>query len=283
MKKTFQYESFDIQYSDIGEGLPVILLHGFGEDSRIWNHQAEHLSSHCRLIIPDLPASGASLPLKQGNDSILKGLPASIDSLAEAIYALTKHENLASFILLGHSMGGYISLAIAEKYGDHLMGLGLIHSTAFADNEDKKNTRRKAIDFIQKNGGYNFLQTAIPGLFGQAFNEKQPNIVNSLIEQFNPANAKKDVVDAALIAYYSAMLNRPDRTIVLKSSKVPVLFIIGTEDKAVPMADTLQQVSLPETSYVHILQQTGHMGMLEAPALVNEHLMNFINNIKHST
>jgi pimeloyl-ACP methyl ester carboxylesterase len=281
MKKNFQHRSFNISYADTGSGIPVILLHGFGEDSRVWSNQVESLSSHCRLIIPDLPASGDSLPLKEpALETILNGLPASIDEMAEAIYALTKHENIGSFILLGHSMGGYISLALAEKYSSSLLGLGLIHSTAFADSEEKKSTRNKAIDFIQKNDGYTFLQTAIPGLFSQAFNEKQPAIVNSLIEQFNPSVKKKVIVDAALEAYYRAMINRPDRTEILKSSKVPVLFIIGTEDKAVPMDDVLRQVALPEKSYVHILQNTGHMGMLEATPLLNEYLLNFINDIK---
>ena len=68
----------------------------------------------------------------------------------------------------------------------------------------------------------------------------------------------------ALQQYYTAMMNRPDRSFVLTTSCLPVLFIIGSEDIAAPMSDVLQQVHLPEKSYVHILENTGHMGMLEA-------------------
>src|SRR4249919_710058 len=106
MQKTFFYQSFNISYSDIGEGIPVVLLHGFGEDSRVWQEQVEYLNEHCRLIIPDLPGSGDSMPI--GPDiieQISSGLPASIDRMAEAIAALTAHEDLGHFILIGHSMG----------------------------------------------------------------------------------------------------------------------------------------------------------------------------------
>lgn len=283
MEKTFQYKQFNIRYSDTGEGVPVVLLHGFGEDSRVWNQQSTFLEPHCRLIIPDLPASGGSLPIGPDVEhQITSGIPSSIDKMAEAVAALVAHENIELFVLLGHSMGGYITLALAEKHPEKLMGFGLIHSTAFADDEEKKANRRKGIEFVRKNGGYAFLQTAIPGLFSQSFKEKQPGAVAAQIRQFDPSITNKAVVDAAVIAYYEAMIARPGRTSVLESSKMPVLFIIGTEDKAVPMEDTLMQVPLPAISYMHILENTGHMSMLESTGVLNKHLLNFVNDLKQT-
>jgi pimeloyl-ACP methyl ester carboxylesterase len=278
MEKTFYYQQFAIQYSDGGTGIPVFLIHGFGEDSQIFNHQAAFLREHCRLIIPDLPGTRQSQPIGPNfNDQILHGLPASIDALADTIAALAEHLSVEKYILLGHSMGGYITLALAEKHPEKLFAFGLIHSSAFADTEDKKTTRRKGIEFIGKQGGFAFLQTAIPGLFFRSFKEKHPGQIAALIEQFNPQKTGRTTLDATLTAYYEAMIARPDRTDVLRSSKVPVLFIIGTEDKAVPMDDMLQQSHLPQVAYVHIHANTAHMSMLEDADSLGNELLNFIN------
>lgn len=277
MERTFYHHSFAIHYTDAGNGFPVLLLHGFGEDSRIFEQQAAFLRPHCRLIIPDLPGSGNSMPI--GPDFIEQtknGIPSSIDEITESMAALMQSLQIDKYILLGHSMGGYITLAMAEKYGDRLAAFGLIHSTAFADSEEKKQTRRKGIEFIQNHGGFAFLQTSIPGLFTTAFKEQQPGQVAALIEEFNPEKTGRTTLDAALIAYYEAMIARPDRTEVLKSSRIPVLFIIGTEDKTAPMNDLLQQAHLPATAHVHILENTAHMSMMENPSLLNEYLLKFI-------
>jgi pimeloyl-ACP methyl ester carboxylesterase len=73
------------------------------------------------------------------------------------------------------------------------------------------------------------------------------------------------------------MMKRPDRTHVLKNSTVPILFVIGTEDVAAPLNDVLKQVHLSEISYIHILENTGHMGMWESADILNEYLEEFVN------
>src|SRR5687768_2464498 len=128
MEKIFEYETVAIHYLSEGEGIPVVLLHGFGEDRRVFENQIAFLKDHCRLIVPDLPGSGKS--------GVLNGEEVSMISYADCVHALLQHEKIARCILLGHSMGGYITLAFAKKYGEELMGFGLLHSTAFADNEE---------------------------------------------------------------------------------------------------------------------------------------------------
>jgi pimeloyl-ACP methyl ester carboxylesterase len=279
MEKTFYYKSFGISYTDTGQGTPVLLIHGFGEDSRIFDEQANFLRPHCRLIIPDLPASGNSAPIGPDfTQQVSRGLPSSIDLMAEAMAALMNSLGIDHYILLGHSMGGYISLAIAEKHGNNLLALELIHSTAYPDSEEKKAGRRSGIEAITQKGGFAFLQTAIPGLFTESFKKEQPGRVASLIEQFNPAKTGKTTLDSMLIAYYEAMIARPDRTHVLSSSNVPVLFIIGTEDKAVSMDDELKQVHLPSTSVVHIHENTAHMSMMENSDSLSGQLLKFIRD-----
>jgi len=173
--------------------------------------------------------------------------------------------------MLGHSMGGYITLAFAEKYGSMLDAFGLINSTAFADSLEKKQIRAKAIDTIEAYGVMPFLKTTIPGLFSKTFKEQEPGRVEALIAS-GASFTKK-----ALQQYYLAMMNRPDRTAVLVSNPLPILFVMGTEDAPAPMNDVLQQTKLPDKSYIHVLRGVGHMSMWEAPTVLNDHLLAFIN------
>lgn len=259
---SFLYQQQPIFYRNIGNGKTVLLLHGFGEDSRVYDALLPHLPAGYRYILPDLPGSGTS-PLQPRISN-------SIDAMATAMLALMQAIPASPFTVLGHSMGGYIALAMMEQQPAAINGLGLIHSTAYADSETKKDIRRKAIAFIQENGAAAFLKTAIPGLFAPSFVEKSAPVVADLVAKGNDFSA------AALQAYYEAMIARPDRTEVLRRSQVPILFLIGDEDKAVPIQDVLQQVYLPEQSMVHIMRGIGHMGMLEDTKATANHLASFL-------
>lgn len=286
MIKTCNWPGGTVHYKIYGKGEPVVLLHGFGEESSIWNRQVEVLQNHCQLIVPDLPGTGSSRWNEvNGQSSIVNEeqhtgspftidhsrLTPSIDSLADSIQHLLLQENIQSCYLLGHSMGGYITLAFAERYPSMLKGFGLIHSTAFADSEEKKKNRQRGIDLMEQYGGFSFLKTTIPNLFGEAFKKTNPEAVEQLIEQ------SADFSTPALQAYYHAMMTRPDRTHVLKSNPLPVLFVLGTEDIAAPLNDVLQQTHLPLISYIHILDGVGHMGMWESTERLNELLIAFIH------
>ena len=266
MQKTFDYKDATISYELTGNGLPVVvLLHGFGEDSGIWAEQINFLQNHCTLIIPDLPGTGSSSFKDAQNAS-------SIECYAAIIADLLKHENITSCVLLGHSMGGYITLAYAEKYTSTLKGFGLIHSTAFADSEEKKQTRQKGIAIMEEYGGYAFLKNTTPNLFSARYKMQYPEKVEELIEKGKAFSVK------SLQDYYKAMMSRPDRIQVLKESDVPVLFIIGTDDVAAPIQDVLQQTHLPKISFINILKETGHIGMWESSDKVNEAILEFINH-----
>lgn len=259
---------YSLQYRIIGKGQPVFLIHGYGEDSRIWNHQIESLSSICQLIVLDLPGSGQSVLTPKG---MVEWLPVlSMDELAECIHEIVHAEDLPPAILLGHSMGGYISLAFAKHYPNHLKALGLVHSTAIADSAEKKSVRLKSMEFIKENGGYALFKTTMVNLFGEAFRSAHPEIISELVE------ATKAFDAAVLIAYTRAMMHRPDRTDLLRYLQKPVLFIAGPEDIAAPLADLKQQATIPNQSYLTVMEGVGHMGMIEWPAELNRHLFEFI-------
>ena len=271
-EKSFQYKGSNIYYKTIGQGKPVLLLHGFGEDGTVWERQVQALQNNYRLIIPDIPGSGKSELVVNAN----------IETYAEIIKELINIEHSQVTLpgkdfelisLIGHSMGGYIALAFAEKYPQYLNSLGLFHSSAFADADEKKATRKKAIEFIQEKGAVAFLKTRIPGWFNETFEAENKPVILSLI------NKATNFTEAALIQYYEAMIARPDRVHVLKNFTKPVLFIIGEHDKAVPLQSSLEQCYIPAISHVHILENSAHMGMYEETSKVNSVLNNFLAQV----
>lgn len=257
--KQIKYNGKALAYNVAGSGPVVVLVHGFGEDGSIWHHQVESLQSTFTVIIPHLPGSGGS-HLQENM---------RIEALAESVNAILQAEGVTSCVMIGHSMGGYVTLAFAEQYKKVLKGFGLFHSTAFADNDEKKTTRQKGIEFIKQHGAQAFLKTTLPNLYSPATKQTDP----ALIEQ--QLAAVSYFSDAALINYYQAMMARPDRTHVLQTD-LPVLFVLGQHDTAVPPADSWKQAHLPQKSYIHMLYDTAHMGMVEEAektnALLNEYL-----------
>lgn len=247
-------------YRTGGAGPAVVLLHGFGEDGTVWENQVGALQRDFRLIVPDLPGSG-------GSETIAD---MSMEGLAENVYALLQQLGVDEYAMIGHSMGGYVTLAFAEKRGERLNGFGLFHSTAYADSEEKKKTREKGIEFINQHGAAAFLETSIPNLFSEITKKEKPHVLQKLLEKAHNFSG------AALVFYYRSMMQRPSRTAVLEKASVPVLFIFGRYDSAVPLQDGLQQCHLPELAHVHILEQSGHMGMLEEPEKATDALMDFL-------
>ncbi|GAA0523611.1 alpha/beta fold hydrolase [Chitinophaga japonensis] len=249
-------------YQVNGEGAPLLLIHGFPENGAIWEHQQNKLQERYRVITPDLPGSGNS-PLTY---------PLSIESMADFVHAIVLAEGIDKVVIAGHSMGGYVALAFAEKYPHLLQGLGLVHSTAAADTEEKKEARRKSIKLMEQYGAEAFIRQAVPGMFSPATKSSQPALVDALVQMGMQCRVE------ALLAYYEAMLRRPDRKAVLEKAGVPVLFIIGKDDTAVPIDSVLPQVTLPRRSSIHIFEDTGHMGMwetAEASTLALQQFMDF--------
>jgi pimeloyl-ACP methyl ester carboxylesterase len=268
MEKVCKYKNGTIAYGMEGNGPVVMLIHGFGEDASIWNNQVQYLQSNYTVITPFIPGTGKSTLLQSENDN-----PIEIKDYAIALHAIVEAENITSLVMLGHSLGGYITLAFAEIYPSLLKGFGLVHSTAFADSEEKKANRLKGIRIMQDYGAFAFIKTTIPNLFGANFKAAFPEKVDLLIAQANVFNT------TVCQQYYEAMRIRPDRTNVLKNAGCPVLFNIGTEDIAAPINDVLQQSHLPACSYVNILENVGHMGMLEATNQVNEYFQEFLKAV----
>jgi pimeloyl-ACP methyl ester carboxylesterase len=269
-EKEISHKHKTIYYRAIGEGPVVVLLHGVPFDGSLWKNQFDAFPGY-KLIIPDLPGSGRSEMIED----------MSMEGMAECIKDIIVHETASlyfksgerhSVIVIGHSMGGYIALSLAEKHPELLNGLGLFHSTAYADSDERKEGRKKTIKTIQEKGVAEWVKASVPNLFGPLV--KNENAVMIDEEIANACNFSAE----AIVNYQTAMMKRPDRTDVLKKAGVPVLFVLGKYDAVVALKDGIEQSSLADLNYIHVLENAGHVGMKEQVAETNTILENYITN-----
>lgn len=243
-----EFRGKKVSFESSGQGPAVVLLHGFLENRTIWKNFARRLSTSFRVITIDLPGIGES-------DHFADNL--SIDDMAETVHAVLKSVKVNSCVMAGHSMGGYVTLAFAEKYPRMLRGFVLFHSHAGADSPEAAENRERTIAVVEKDH-HGFIKNFIPGLFDPANVKKFSREIAELGQMAD--KTPKEGIIAAL----RGMKIRPDRQHVLMNAKVPVLFIIGKNDSRVPLEVIMPQALLPAHSEVLLLDHTGHMGFIEA-------------------
>ena len=270
MQKLYNYGNDSLSYIDEGNGpVTILLIHGFGEDNQVWVHQIAFLSKQYRIIAPNLPGVHCKPLQMQANET------PEIKHYVEILHALMHDLHIEQYYIMGHSMGGYIGLALADYYTNHVQGLGLIHSTTYADNEVKKESRLKIAAFLQAFGTEKFLETATPSLFGPALKLAHPEQIQQLIDRASGISSE------AMIQFVMAMYKRKAYTHILQQNKIPVLLIAGDADMAVPFEDSMAQAKLLPPENVILLKGIGHMGMLEASQQVSEGILRFVTNISH--
>jgi pimeloyl-ACP methyl ester carboxylesterase len=243
----------------VGDGKPVVLLHGFCESNQIWGVFATLLAQRCRLIIPDLPGFGASQ------------LPApsfSLDDVGEILWKWLDEIKISNPVLVGHSLGGYVTLAMTNQRPDSVAGFSLFHSTAKADTAEKKANRDKTIAFVNKHGVEPYIETFVPGLF---YNKEHP----AMKDVFPIANSTPAVT---LVAYAAAMRDRPERRKILDDFDRPILIIAGEKDEIIPLDTLMDQAIQLRKGRLSILSDTGHMGMLESTNRSVEIVTQFVNS-----
>jgi len=246
--KHINFQDKQIHYQVDGKGYPVLLLHGFCEDSRMWeDFQADLLEENFKVVRMDLPGFGQS--------EVIPGI--SIDQMAQAVKAVLDHLKIEKLVFVGHSMGGYVGLSFARQFPGYLDGLSLFHSHPYEDSEEKKDIRRKSVAFIERQGHVLFVKQVIPGLFTPNFTRSNAFLLEKLI--FRATRFASEGIQASQLA----MAKRKDETATLSEITVPVQFIIGTEDTAIPAEKSQGQIHLPEVADIHILEKAAHMGMFE--------------------
>ena len=235
-----------IHFFEKGKGQPLVLIHGFCETGNMWKDFAESLSTEFNVFCPDLPGIGGSP---------ITGDHISLEEVAVILEDWMDVNQIKNPIVIGHSLGGYVALALLELMGNRIKAIGLFHSTAFADDADKKEMRNRTITFLKKNGVEKFVISFVPPLFPENRREELALEIDLASE-----DAKRCTLEG-LIAYAGAMRDRPDRLEVLKHYSGSKLLIAGTEDGAVKIEASRAQ----KDAFSHYieLKGVGHMGMVE--------------------
>lgn len=255
--KQFSYKNTQIAYTDQGKGSTIFLLHGFLENLSMWHVIAPHLAKKNRVVCVDL--------LGHGQSSCL-GYVHTMEDQADMIHALMSHLRLRKISLVGHSMGGYIALAFAELYPDHVRKLVLINSSARPDSAERQLNRDRAIKAVKQNSDL-FIQLAVSNLFMPERLKKHQVAVNQLIK-----DAKKTPTQG-VIAALEGMKIRPDREVLLHFGPYPKLLIAGEHDTIIPISEVKSQVETTDTKLV--ILECGHMATIEAEQDVIEKLTAF--------
>lgn len=239
-----------LAYTIKGEGEAVLWLHGLALDRRIWDEFTNDIGGDYKHILIDLPGAGESADLEA---------PTTIEEFAVNVKTALNVENIDHVTVIGHSMGGYVALALIDLYPGLVTRLCLFHSQPFADDTAKKADRKKLMTFIEKNGSEPWMKEFYPGLFTEGNRHKLSSTIKLLTERGIQLN------QSAVINTIEALMNRPDRSKVLENFAGPVLFIVGVEDAAIAKNNSLAQLDIPDLSFVEMLDDVAHMGMFEAP------------------
>lgn len=236
--------------SESGKGLPVVFLHGYCETNQIWQDFHKKLSRSNRVISIDLPGFGKSPRLSY---------TFSLNDVAAEIKQVLDEKRLSNYVMIGHSLGGYVSLAFAKQFSYIVKGIGLFHSSVFDDTREKKESRTKLIESVKRNGVKPFVKTFIPSLFYESNIRYVDDKIEELIELAGKTSPE------TVMEYARAMRDRESSVDFIKKYQKSVMFIVGEKDRSLPLKKSLDQAVMPANSHLLRLKDTGHMGMYEKP------------------
>lgn len=247
-KMTLEFKSSKFDYSLQGSGKAIVLLHGFLENQTMWEPFVPELIKNHTVITIDLPGHGKSECI---------GYIHTMELMAEVVHAVLVHEKIEQASFLGHSMGGYVTLAFAERHPQMCSEMTLLNSTPKADSAERKENRDRAIALVKKHKN-TFLSMAITNLFAEENREKFATEIEAL---------KKDALKMktqGIIAALEGMKIRKDRTRLLKKMSIPKTIIAGTLDPIMPVDDLKKIATSCECQF--LTWEGGHMSTLENKA-----------------
>lgn len=246
-KKYYNYNNAKICYSVEGTGDTVVLLHGFLENMDIWENFSQELSRKYKVVLIDLPGHGSSNMIAETH---------SMELMAKVVNSTLEALQIETCIMIGHSMGAYVSLAYAEMYTDKISGLGIFHSHAAADTTEGKINRGRAIQIVKENHK-DFISAFIPDLF----TKKNQEILSQEIDLLQKAS--RLISKESVIASLDGMRHRTDKLKLISNLRIPIMFIIGKQDSRTPLDKMFSQIELVKHAEVLILEDVAHMGYLE--------------------
>ncbi len=262
MPTTMRYGQ-TMHYLEQGQGLPVVLLHGFPLDSRVWEPLLLRLKGNHRFIAPDLRGFGQSTG----------GGAFTMESAADEVHGLLEQLGALPCVLGGLSMGGYIALEFAQRCPKDLKGLMFIDTKAQADTADARQARDEMIDLVRREGAKAVADRMLPKMLGDDTIRRRPQVLRDL-------QAIMESCPAETIAHALAgMRDREDHTANLASIPVPALVMVGESDALIPIATAeAMRREIPHATLA-VIESAGHMAPMEQPDQVASVIESFLRSI----
>lgn len=239
----------------------VVLLHGYLESLLVWEEFVPLLYKQVRVITLDLPGHGISE---------VKGEVHSMEWLADTVCAALDALGVERCTLVGHSMGGYVALAFAERHPERLDGVVLLSSTPNADTPEKAENRRREIALVKAGKKDQLARVAPAAGFAEENRSRMADAIEDLTEQVFLTE------EAGIVALLGGMIERKDRNEMLRQSPMRQLFIFGRHDGYIPVEAAEKLAAEHPQAQVVWLEHAGHMGFLEEPETVAKALLNFM-------
>ncbi|MCX2681225.1 alpha/beta hydrolase [Galbibacter sp. EGI 63066] len=255
------YKGTEVFYEDSGSGTAVMLLHGFLENSSVWESLKTVLVKKYRVVTIDL--------LGHGQTGCL-GYVHTMEMMADMVKTVLNELKIRRVVLIGHSMGGYVSLAYAEEHPDDVKGLVLVNSTVRADSEEKKKNRDRAIKAV-KQSHKDFVRMGVSNLF----RPKNRRIFSEEIKKLKKEALKTPL--QGIVAALEGMKVRNDREILLHFTPFRKMMMIGKKDPVLNYNDLIDQIEGTETEKVEF--PDGHMSFIENKVQFIENIKNFLKKI----
>jgi len=255
----------DLDYRDQGTGIPLVFLHAFPLNQQMWNDQLDTLQSRCRTISVDLRGFGGS-----GGSEV----PVSMDQMAADVRELLTAVGVHRIVLVGLSMGGYVSLAYYRMYRETLQALVLADTRATEDKPEAKERRHRFAEKVEREGVSSITEEMVSALLGHTSLERRPSVVQR-VRTIIESNSPGGIADAQ-----RAMAARRDSTDLLPEMDLPVLVISGTEDKLTSVAEADSMRQAIKGARLKVIEEAGHLSNIECPDEFNGALVEFIESLR---
>lgn len=259
-----QINGMTIGYHDHGAGMPLVFLHAFPLNRTMWKPQEEALSRRFRTITIDFRGHGESdAPLWRY----------SLEQYADDVAGLLDHLGVRQAVLIGLSMGGYVSFAFYRKYADRVRGLVLADTRAQADSEEARAGRFAMAQTAYRQGAGAVADIMLPKLLGATSARTKPELavqIRNIIESNDPSGI---IVDSM------AMADRPDSTPLLPRIACPTLVIVGDEDQPTPPAEARFMAQAIPGAALAVIAGAGHLSNAEQPERFNEVVEKFLEGL----
>jgi len=254
-----------IEYDDVGNGMPLLLIHGFPLDRSLWRSQIEGLQSAARVIAPDLRGFGQSgdAPETMTMDEYAADLKALLDAL-----------NVKQAVVCGLSMGGYIALAFLAKYPGMLKGLILANTRAGADSEQAREARYANAQKAFDEGVPAIAEGMLPKMLTEATRANRDSLTAYVRSMMAHQPAK------GVAAAQRGMAARPDRTSMLAAINIPTLIITGSADTLIPPSESEAMAKAIPGSKLVVVPDVAHLSNVENPDAFNAAVREFIGKLK---